>query len=585
MPGMSTPDPLHATPPPPPGLAIACLVLGILAVTLSPFLIGGILGIIAVGLGALFLRKRVWGRRMCAWGMGLGALGIVLAGAAAAFYYYSYQQAQKQFAQYEQGMDENDDGEPASEWVGTRAPALSLTTLDGERVELSQLKGRPVVLNFWATWCAACKREQPHLERLAREVPEVTVLRLSDEPESTLRAEGAKVSYRVASVTAPPAPLDGVTSLPTTVYIDRNGVIADVQVGVQDFDALKSRALTASYPGTPREAVATAQQAESALAAKERWSTTIEGVIALSSCQWQGDDAPELLLATASRQLLVLDALGVEKARLALPAETTVIECANQGDGAARLLAHRNWGNEVSALDGSGQALWSYRAPGGVNGAHWGDLDGDGQLELVVGMNGDGGLHAVSSKGRRLWLAGKIGNVWGQAVVPGSMPEGVLVVATEAGGSVRVFDDDGSKTATLQPLGDYYTAIAATGIDGDGTPQVVAVGRERVVAFGLDGQVVWQAKVRPSAGSWRSAFFANGDLAGDSAPEWVFPVRRRALRVASASDGRALVEVALRDPPSAYGVLPATSGKGLLVIADATTVKAYTLEPGPLAAH
>jgi len=582
---VNPPDPLHATPPPPPGLAIATLVLGILAVTLAPLLIGGILGIIAVGLGALFLRKGVWGRRLGAWGTGLGILGILIAAGAAAFYYHSYQEAQKQWAQYQHGTDENGDGEPPSEWVGTRAPALSLTSLDGERLELGQFKGRPVVLNFWATWCAACKREQPHLERLAREVPEVVVLRLSDEPEGTVRTGGSAASYRMASVPSPPFPLDGVTSLPTTVFIDRNGVIADVQVGVLDFDALKSRALTASYTGTPREAVATAAEAEGALEARERWSAAVERVTALTTCQWQGDAAPELLLATASAELVVLDALGVEKGRLALPAQTTVIECASFSDGAARLLAYQNWGKEVSALDGTGQALWSYRAPQGVNGAHWGDLDGDGQLELVVGMNGDGGLHAASSKGRRLWRVGEIGNVWGQGVVSAATPGGPLVVATEAGGSVRVFDDEGSETANLRPLGDYYSAIAAAGIDAQGTLQIVAAGRKRVVAFAPDGQVAWQAQARLSAGTWRSAFFAQGDLAGDPAPEWVFPVRRRALRVASASDGRGLVEVTLKDTPSAYVVLPATSGKGMLVVADATAVKAYALEPRSPAAR
>jgi hypothetical protein len=288
-------------------------------------------------------------------------------------------------------------------------------------------------------------------------------------------------------------------------------------------------------------------------------------------------------VATARGQLVVLDSGGVEKARLAVPRGTTVIECTNLVDGSPRLLAYQNWGKEVSALDGAGQALWSYRSAEGINGAHWGDLDGDGQAELVVGMNGGGGLHAASPQGRRLWRAGGIGNVWGQAVVSASTPGGPLVAATEAGGSVRVFDDEGSETANLRPLDDYYSALAATAIDGQ-TLQIVAAGRKRVVAFDPEGQVKWQVPARLSAGTWRSTFFAQGDLAGDGAPEWVFPVRRKALSVTAASDGRRLAEVTVPEEPSAYVVLPAVQGKGMLVVASGHAVKAYELEKAAPAA-
>jgi len=46
------------------------------------------------------------------------------------------------------------------------APDFSLHTLDGQPVKLSQFKGKPVLLNFWATWCEACKEEMPSMQRL-----------------------------------------------------------------------------------------------------------------------------------------------------------------------------------------------------------------------------------------------------------------------------------------------------------------------------------------------------------------------------------------------------------------------------------
>lgn len=50
--------------------------------------------------------------------------------------------------------------------VGQVAPEINLETLQGERVILSQLKGKVVVINFWATWCPPCRAEMPSMERL-----------------------------------------------------------------------------------------------------------------------------------------------------------------------------------------------------------------------------------------------------------------------------------------------------------------------------------------------------------------------------------------------------------------------------------
>ena len=57
--------------------------------------------------------------------------------------------------------------EPAGVAVGSPAPTFKLKSLDGRTVESGSLKGRPVVLNFWATWCAPCQEEIPELKALA----------------------------------------------------------------------------------------------------------------------------------------------------------------------------------------------------------------------------------------------------------------------------------------------------------------------------------------------------------------------------------------------------------------------------------
>src|SRR6266404_2617670 len=100
-------------------------------------------------------------------------------------------------------------------------------------------------------------------------------------------------------------------------------------------------------------------------------------------------------------------------------------------------------------MDATGKEIWHYSATFGVNGAHWGDLDGDGTDEIIVGMNGFGGLQALAADGKRLWRA-SAGNVWGQAVVPATKDRAALVFATEASGSVRIFDGQGHQVRTVR---------------------------------------------------------------------------------------------------------------------------------------
>lgn len=133
------------------------------------------------------------------------------------------------------------------------------------------------------------------------------------------------------------------------------------------------------------------------------------------------------------------------------------LEVGRGKDGAARLLAFEHWGREVLVLGADGRRLWAHPAPDGVDGAHWGDLDGVGADELVMGMNGSGGLVALSGTGDVLWSDTRIGNVWHQAVVSAAAQQPSRVVATEAGGSVRVLGAGGKGIRTLRP-GDGYCA-------------------------------------------------------------------------------------------------------------------------------
>ncbi len=112
-----------------------------------------------------------------------------------------------------------------------RAPALSLTDLSGHKLELAQLAGKVVLLDFWATWCAPCRQALPELVKLqARHGGQgLQVIGISlDESAAPVRATCAElgVSYPVALGDAQLAVrFGGILGLPVAFLIDRSGRI------------------------------------------------------------------------------------------------------------------------------------------------------------------------------------------------------------------------------------------------------------------------------------------------------------------------------------------------------------------------
>ena len=128
---------------------------------------------------------------------------------------------------------------PPSPRIGFAAPDFTLDTLDGGTVTLSELRGRAVLLNFWASWCLPCRTEMPAIERVHQRLNDqgLAVIGLNVTSQDTEAA--ARAFAQEYGLTFPIA-LDregrasaqyDLMGLPSTYFIDRDGVVREVIVG------------------------------------------------------------------------------------------------------------------------------------------------------------------------------------------------------------------------------------------------------------------------------------------------------------------------------------------------------------------
>ena len=121
--------------------------------------------------------------------------------------------------------------------IGFTAPDFTLNTIDNKQISLSNYRGRPVILNFWATWCGPCRYEVPAFKAFSEKYPQedvaVIAVNTQDDPDS---ARGYAIADKLKFVipvdpTGAVAGLYNIRGLPTTYIIDGKGVITSIKIG------------------------------------------------------------------------------------------------------------------------------------------------------------------------------------------------------------------------------------------------------------------------------------------------------------------------------------------------------------------
>ena len=139
----------------------------------------------------------------------------------------------------------NPTGRPPAPQVGHPAPDFTLTTLAGDSLTLSELRGTAVVLNFWATWCGPCRSEMPAFESVWQAQRGNVIFVGVDVREASNAVESFASSLGITY----PLPLDSigevadiyrVRAFPSTFFIDAEGVVQEVVLGAISRPALVS---------------------------------------------------------------------------------------------------------------------------------------------------------------------------------------------------------------------------------------------------------------------------------------------------------------------------------------------------------
>lgn len=181
--------------------------------------------------------------------LGLAALVLFLGAAAVAYQLLSKQVAPQsgiEVAVSRGGVQDANASVSAEEPL--TAPDFSVLDSEGNAVKLSQLFGKPIVLNFWASWCPPCKSEMPEFDKVYRDLGEdVTFMMVDLISEGRETIEKGK-AYVAEQGFAFPVYYDteqeagdtyGITSIPTTLFIDKNGYIITGAKGAIDEATLR----------------------------------------------------------------------------------------------------------------------------------------------------------------------------------------------------------------------------------------------------------------------------------------------------------------------------------------------------------
>ncbi len=529
--------------------------------------------------------------------------------------------------------------------LGKPAPAFAFTGMDGAKLDPASLKGKVTVLDFWATHCGPCRIGLPMLNKLAEKYKDndKVAFRAVSVDDAKIPDDDLKKMFTELNVSLPIArdPQGdanrklALTMIPAMCLIDAKGIVQDYQVGLmQNFESELARKLEALLAGRdvfqePTKVIAEDRQKYKAVLDKWVARGILLGPIAeLPETNIAAKTEPKTLklrslwkadgLKSPGNLLVVPQANG-DSRLFAIDQWRSVVEIAADGKVAARhelqigeqevvtflRTATNASGKRYFAVSGVTQQrvhlfdenwklLFHYpegadnpsQRHAGISDAQLGDLDGDGNPELVVGYFGDVGVHAVSLEGKRLWTyRTSIAEVVRVALLAPDEKgrRSILCDANNAAyfGTLMAIDSEGKTATPIEVPGRQFVWVAAEDLDGDQKPELCAlhiVDLSTRIAVGVrpGGGELWNYELPKGAFERSPEQVVAARLSAEGPGQWLLPGPDGSIHVLAA-DGKPLDQFAYG--ASLSGLATARfGGKQVLVVSTVGGLEALEIE-------
>jgi thiol-disulfide isomerase/thioredoxin len=191
-------------------------------------------------------------------GVGLGMVAFLALVVWAGVHNHRRRQAEMQNAQSQFVLVKDGAQPPATvgavgmptELMGKTAPGFTLTDLEGKKVSLAEFKGKPVLVNFWATWCGPCQLEMPWFQEFAAKYKDqgLVVLGVDQDDEDMPKDKIAAAVKRIGVSYPILLPSKTITKdyelgdyLPETFILNREGVVVEHAMGAPSKDEMEAK--------------------------------------------------------------------------------------------------------------------------------------------------------------------------------------------------------------------------------------------------------------------------------------------------------------------------------------------------------
>lgn len=142
---------------------------------------------------------------------------------------------------------------PAVRAIGKLAPDFILQDTHGKTWHLSELRGKVVFVNFWATWCPPCRAEMPSMQELKQALPADSfqmLAILSNDQAEVAEKLTASIGFSAPILLDPnnqAATSYGITGVPETYIIDKDGILREMVIGGMHWSTPEARQMLAKY--------------------------------------------------------------------------------------------------------------------------------------------------------------------------------------------------------------------------------------------------------------------------------------------------------------------------------------------------